>query len=183
MSQPRYSKLPAGSLFPVEDNIDDLRPGLDVERKTSYILLDNGIGNYIMSVDRNGNLDLYAKIPTHYGHLVRRFLWRISVLDHIISNPAGIPDDTLFGMACNMRYAFEVLRYCRPAFRDAARRDDAVCIPFFDAFMLEEHYVGRHEPSAVILWQREHPDVNLRTANVFALGMFYPPISLFSPAT
>jgi len=167
---PKYAKLPTGSLFPVEDDIDSLLPQLNEERNTSYALVDDGTRIYIRSESLRSST-VQSIVPRHYAHLVRRFIWRIYVLRNMLSNRVDIPDDAAFSMACNLRYTLDVFRFCRPAFRDAARFDTNVRITFFDTFMLEEHYVGRHEPSAVILWQREHPEVNLRTADVSTLGM------------
>ena len=185
---PRYSLLPSGSLFPVGDALQDLQPSLEDDTKTSYELLDNGYGVQIIAIQNDGGRSIYAPVPSHYAHLVRRFLWRLEVLKYLFRTPAApsgarLSEDTLFAISSNLRYTIDVLRFCRPAFRDAARRDTPVRIPFFDGFILEEHFVGRHEPSAVIIWQRRHPGTNLRTANVLDLGEPCPSFLASNPLT
>lgn len=171
---PRFEKFPTGSLFPVEHRLSDVRDGLLNDLRNIYKLESSTQKINIISVDIHGNQEIYALIPPHYEALVRRFLWRISVLNFLFFSSPQLERDVAFAIACNLRYSLDVLRFCRPAFRSAVEQRDPVRIPFFDAYMLEDHYVGRHEPSAVILWQREHPECNLRTADVTALGGYRP---------
>lgn len=174
-SQLRYEKLPSGSLFPVAGSIDDF-PNLHQAFETSFDLDTSGVTANIMSVNQgSSDRGVYTPIPHHYITLVRRLLWRIDVLRKMFSDLTKGPVFSVeqrFGITCNLIYALEVLRFCRPAFRAAAGEAHEVRICFFDAYMLEEHYVGRHEPSAVILWQKEHPRQNLRTDDVGALGAY-----------
>lgn len=172
---PRYEKLPTGSLFPAQVDLDDLQSLLLAEITTGYTLDSDGSKRVIMFTNKMKKRAVYTPIPIHYEHLVRRFLWRIDALDKVFRkcpkiNGKDITEDVYFAVCSNLRYTLDVLKLCRPAFREAVAQLTEVRIPFFDAYMLEEHYVGRHEPSAVILWQRDHPEHNLRTADVFALG-------------
>lgn len=171
----RSSKLPAGSLFPVESDTVKIQVQLLEDITMQYML--NSVDNklQISYVDYRKDRGVYTPIPIHYDDLVRRFLWRIDVLTNIFRkrdtlSSEGMTDEIDFAVSCNLRYALDVLKFCRPAFREAAEQSDEVRIAFFDAYMLEEHFVGRHEPSAVILWQRDHPTQNLRHMDVFALG-------------
>ena len=40
-------------------------------------------------------------------------------------------------------------------------------VRLLDIYMLEEYFVGRHDPAAVILWQKNH-DKNLRTTDILS---------------
>lgn len=171
--QPRYQKLPCGSLFPVADTVDDLDENtFSLLCSTSFELDTSSTIPNIMSV-KGPVRTCYTPIPNHYDNLVRRFIWRIDVLKELYfdRNNQTFTQEEGFGIACNMIYAVNVLKFCRSLFRAAVGEQTEVRIHFFDVYMLEDHYVGRHEPSAVILWQKEHPENNLRTDDVNALGV------------
>jgi hypothetical protein len=169
----RYQKLPSGSLFPVAETVDDLSTRTMTQLNSSSFSLEASGKMHNIMLIRGPDRSVYTPIPTHYEHLVRRFIWRMDVLKEMFFDLRGpaFSLDQRFGIACNMVYAAEVLAFCRPLFRAATAEREEVRIHFFDTYMLEEHYVGRHEPSAVILWQKEHSQHNLRTDDANGLGM------------
>ena len=81
-----------------------------------------------------------------------------------------LSDDMKTNIRCNALHFFRVLGECRAAFTHAAQQPQDVGIMFFNMYMVQEHFVGRHDPAAVISWQKENPDRNLRTLDVFTLG-------------
>ncbi|KAG8215606.1 hypothetical protein J3R82DRAFT_7471 [Butyriboletus roseoflavus] len=170
---PRYRKLPSGSLFPLEVPEDD-----DIETRagTTYRVVTSGSKVNIEWQDSTDNTrqGILTPIPARYERLVRRFPWRGDVLAALLccqqSEDSLITWEMREAMKSNLVYFFNVLDFCRPAFREAAATNEDVAIRFFDIYMVEECFVGRHDPSAVILWQRDHPEMNLRTTDVFTLG-------------
>lgn len=169
---PRHAKLQSGSLFPFHPvSMKQIAAELSVK----YWLTKTGskvVLEYLDN-DQGSRGGIYTPIPTRYENLVRRFLFRGMVLGELLYCKEGtdtLSDDIREAMRSNLLYHFSVLKSCRPAFRDAAERGGELNVRLFDIHMLEEHYVGRHDPAAVILWQRGHSACNLRTANVFELG-------------
>ena len=171
-SIPRYARIPRGTLFPFHPvTLEDLQEAAS----SAYGVVHNGTKVTIewkdkINPQRGGT---YATIPLRYETLVRRFLYRGSVLAEVLYSNYGqkeLDNDAKTNIRWNLLHFFRVLGECGPAFTNAAQQSQDVDIPFFDRYMVQEHFVGRHDPAAVIDWQREHPEYNLRTQDVFALG-------------
>lgn len=151
--------------------LDDLQCGLSsqymIKRSVTTVTLEwttkgfNLTGGVIMP------------IPPRYETLMRRFIYRALTLERVLACEEGISmlnEHTKTAIQHNLIYHFRILEFCCPGFREASKQPGNVNVNFFDIYMREDNYVGRHDPAAVSLWQRDHPGQNLRTMNVFTLG-------------
>jgi len=176
-SIPRHAEMPSGTLFPFRLVTED---ELAEEMSTEYTLLraENKVTIRFKDGPLPGDQGTYATVPLPYEALVRRFLYRGNVLRTVLESKGSqtkLNDDIKESIRANLLHFFRVLEECRTLFNSAAKHQGEVKIPFFDLYMIQENFVGRHDPAAVIDWQREHPDCNLRTQNVFTLGEFVSP--------
>lgn len=171
MDIPRYAKLPSGTLFPFYP-VSMKR--VTEELSATYSLSTKGSNlEWSDKAIEGGRSRVYTPIPARYEDLIRRFLFRGKVLAELLSCKEGIgalTEDIREALKTNLLYHFNILGFCRAGFRAASEQGEDVNVRLFDIYMVEEHYVGRHDPAAVIMWQRDHGECNLRTANVFTLG-------------
>jgi len=171
---PRYARIPLGTLFPFHPVTEE---SLSDDTSTTYTLSRTGntVSIYFEETIHPKSRGTYAAVPLRYETLVRRFLYRGEVLKLVLTakdNEAILSADMKQNIRANLWHFFRVLDQCKEAFTAAARQADNVNIPFFDSYMVQENFVGRHEPAALIDWQRDHPQCNLRTQDVFSLGGF-----------
>lgn len=127
--------------------------------------------------------DMEAKVltiaPAAYEDLIRRFIWRhttMLIIRHNMQHPeySGpvFTMDMTRAFYRNFYYGNDVFSRSAAAFREAATAQPQGRVRLFDIYMLQECYVGRHEPAAVVQWQNENPNLNLRCANALEAGAF-----------
>ena len=167
--QPRWSSLPSGSLFPIEPADKEM---LKVEMQTKYRVVEVSTSKFaIQWYEPSGEQGILTPIPFRYQELICRFIYRGRLYAHLL---AVVNEDPCWpeiqqSIENNLIHFYAVLSFCRPAFREAAEKDPTANIRFFDIYMIEDCFVGRHEPAAIIKWQESHPQQNLRTIDPFQL--------------
>lgn len=167
----KYAVLPQGSLWPFTPVVGEL---LERECMWTYTVTTNGTGSEVLSKSSDG-LVRSIPIPRRYTELMKRFIWRGEILRTLLYSVeflhALVDEDIESAMINNLWYHFKVFDILRPALRAAvASTETDPAIRLLEVYMLEEFYVGRHEPAAVARWQMTNQHINLRCSNVFDLG-------------
>ncbi|KAF9236307.1 hypothetical protein BU15DRAFT_77148 [Melanogaster broomeanus] len=159
--------LPSGSLFPIAVPTDD-----DLACLWEFELTVFNVGG-IPGIYTVPERQLYTKVPKHYVNLVRRFIWRRlrrrevfkTLLNKQISRT--LDEEIQDTLRRNALYLENVLRYIQKPLEAEANANPPGRIRLFDIYMLEDYFVGRHDPAAVIIWQRGH-EQNLRTTDILS---------------
>jgi hypothetical protein len=156
--------LPSGCLFPVSVPSD-----ADVTRFLRRDLQAFLSGD-IVEIRDIASSKLFTTTSIHYWELIRRFLWRRTIYCKILGGDIlnSFEDEVAEGVLCNAIYLDSVLDWIKRPLKAAAKFNPPHRIRLLDIYMLEEFYVGRHEPSALICWQRKNPKTNLRGGDILS---------------
>ncbi|KAG9310733.1 hypothetical protein JVU11DRAFT_9337 [Chiua virens] len=165
MTTLRHFQIPSSILFPFS-RLHQYEVHQAQGSGQKYLL--NDTRDAILSTRDNGEPIHFARIPPWYCELVLRFLYRGDVLRTILMEEPGRSclsnqENLKKLVLANLIHWHHVIQELGPAFESAANANHDARIPFFDMYMLRDHYVGRQDPAAAILWQMRHPEVNLRT--------------------
>ncbi|KAI6169854.1 hypothetical protein EDD17DRAFT_36926 [Pisolithus thermaeus] len=156
--------IPSGSLFPFNGPSD-----ADIARLLQSDFVASHPGDVVEIRDVTTS-KLFTTAPSHYFELIRRFLWRRAIYRKILEGDIlnSFEDDVANSVRCNAVYLDSVLRWIQRRLKAAANSDPPGRVRLLDTFMLEEYYVGRHEPSALICWQRKNPATNMRIGDILS---------------
>lgn len=169
---PKHAALPKGSVWPFHD-VDKAEL---LEEACSYqcILDPKGPTSEIKWVTVETGEKESTNMPPRYNELMKRFVWRGDILTALLRSPtymADIDACTEKAMVNNLRYHLDVSKELRASLHAAAASEEPEpVVRLLEVYMLEEFYVGRHDPSAVIKWQMMHPNINLRCTDVLTVG-------------
>ncbi|KAI6117761.1 hypothetical protein EV401DRAFT_1888790 [Pisolithus croceorrhizus] len=113
---------------------------------------------------------LFTTASIHYWELIRRLLWRRTIYCKILGGDIlnSFEEEVAEGVLCNAIYLDSVLDWIKRPLKAVAKFNPPHRIRLLDIYMLEEFYVGRHEPSALICWQRKNPKTNLRGGDILS---------------
>ncbi|KAH0835513.1 hypothetical protein J3R83DRAFT_9191 [Lanmaoa asiatica] len=149
MAMPSHS-LPKGTLFPFQptskqklDEILDKSHMWCKQVRTEVVIttLDSSTGERVVM----------TRAPRNYFDLVRRFLWRRSVL-HILArwpeDDKRLSNDIRNTITDHVVYMERILEHTSRDLFAASQVMPQGHVRLFEIFMTEECYVGRHEPSA-----------------------------------
>ncbi|KIK78107.1 hypothetical protein PAXRUDRAFT_17060 [Paxillus rubicundulus Ve08.2h10] len=155
--------LPSGSLFPIAVPTDD-----DLESLKEFQLIcssEQGVTGIYTIPDH----ELYSEIPMQYMDLVRCFLWRREVFKTLLKKNivSKLDQECQDALRRNALYLEKVLRHIQKHLQTAANTNPPGHVRLFDIYMLQDYFVGRHDPAAVILWQRGHTQ-NLRNTDILS---------------
>ncbi|KAI6016418.1 hypothetical protein BKA83DRAFT_4129004 [Pisolithus microcarpus] len=157
-------KLPSGCYFPFSGPHD-----VDVTRLLQRDLAVTLAGDRVEIIDMI-TLKPFTTAPLHYWDLIRRLLWRRAIYCKILGGDIlnSFEDQPAQSIRCNAVYLDSVLDWVKRPLKIAANSNPPGCVRLLDIYMLEEFYVGRHEPSAYICWQRKNPTINLRGGDILS---------------
>lgn len=170
--RPKYATLPKGSLWPFQEvDKDEV-----LEESSAYKVkvVTKGSSSELSWTSENGDEESTA-MPHRYNELMKRFIWRGDILTALLRSPTYMGDIndacTEKAMVNNLRYHLDVFKELRISLRAAAASvDPQPVVRLLEVYMLEEFYVGRHDPAAVLKWQMAHAAINLRCTDIFTLG-------------
>lgn len=173
--------LPSGSLFPMDMPTDN-----EIKEMQARYLICQVEGDLVVVYDQPGpptNLrTVVLKAPKHYTDLMRRMVWRRALLLGLLDPAEGVmldmPTEAWDAVQRNVACLDAVLYRIAKPMQDAALARPPGRVRLFEIFMLEEYFVGRHEPAAVVAWQRHHNE-NLRNTDVLSstLSEYFPSTS------
>lgn len=170
--RPKYATLPKGSLWPFQEVDKD--EVLEESNGFKVKVVTKGSSSELSWTYKDGGNEC-TPMPTRYNELMKRFIWRGDILTALLGSPTYMGQinsaSTEKAMVNNLRYHLDVLKELRTLLRAAAASEDPEpAVRLLDVYMLEEFYVGRHDPAAVIKWQEKHASTNLRCTDIFTVG-------------
>lgn len=149
--------LPSGCLFPIGSPSD-----VDITRLLQRNLIVTNSGDLIEIIDTT-TMKPFTTVPLHYQNLIHRLLWHRAIYCKILGGGilSSFEDGPAQSICCNAVCLDSVLDWIKRPLKIAANSDPPGRVGLLEMYMLEEFYVGRHEPSALISWQRKNPTINL----------------------
>ncbi|KAI5983664.1 hypothetical protein EDD15DRAFT_2376194 [Pisolithus albus] len=157
-------KLPSGCYFPFSAPHD-----VEITRLLRRDLAVTRAGDLVQIVDMT-TMKPFTTAPLHYSDLICRLLWRRAIYCKILGGDIlnSFGERPAQSVRCNAIYLDSVLDWIKRPLKIAAESNPPGRVRLLDIYMIEEFYVGRHEPSAVICWQRNNPTINLRGIDILS---------------
>ncbi|KAI5980743.1 hypothetical protein EDD15DRAFT_2203731 [Pisolithus albus] len=162
------SDFPIGSLFP----FGGASP-LAIQRFLQLNLVANISGDHVEIIDIMTST-VVTTAPMHYWELIRRFLWRRGIYHKLLNDNIldSFSDHVANSVRCNAVHLNSVFHWIRQRLATATNSTPPGRVKYFEAYMHEEFYVGRHEPSALIIWQKKNPTTNLWAGDILSEEQF-----------